>query len=502
MDIADFRTRIDEIDAKIVELFSERMDAVAEIAAYKKARGLPVRDAEREREKLASVASRSPDAIREYTDELYSVIMKLSRSYQEKLTGGAGLKCGLLGKTLGHSYSPAIHKMLGGYEYALYEKDEPEIEEFLKSGEWDGLNVTIPYKKTVLPFLDALGADAAKTGSVNTIIRKPDVALYGDNTDVYGFNALIGHSGIRAEGKKALVLGSGGASAAAVSALEALGAEAVVISRTGDNNYGNLEKHRDAELIINATPVGMYPENGVSPIDLRLFPECRGVLDAVYNPRKTALLLQAEKLGIPCEGGLYMLVAQAKRASALFTGISIPDSETERIFREIAFSTQNIVLIGMPGVGKSTVAAALGAITGRAVFDSDIEITRRTGFSPEEIIARDGETAFRDAEERIISELGKMSGAVIATGGGAVTREKNYASLRQNGIIVRLCRDISSLPDGGRPLSRKYGVSELYAEREALYRRFADIAVEIGPDAEGSARKVLSAVSEKVRGGA
>ena len=279
------------------------------------------------------------------------------------------LKCGLLGQKLGHSYSPAIHGMLADYDYQLFEREPEQLEDFLKNGDWDGINVTIPYKKAVLPYCAELSETARRIGSVNTIVRRPDGSLYGDNTDAYGFESLVRKSGIDVRGKKALVLGSGGASVTVVAVLKMLGAESVtVISRGGEDNYDNLAKHADARIIANTTPVGMYPNNGQAAVDLAQFPQCEGVLDVVYNPARTALLLHAEKLGIPCAGGLYMLVAQAKRSSELFTGSSIPDSEIGRIEKLLSGQMKNIVLVGMPSSGKSTLAAALGERLGLSLI--------------------------------------------------------------------------------------------------------------------------------------
>lgn len=409
------------------------------------------------------------------------------------------LYCGLLGKKLSHSYSPEIHKMLGRYKYDLFEKEEHEIESFFKNSTWDSINVTIPYKKTVIPYLDSLSDTAKKTGSVNTIIRDLDGKLYGDNTDVYGFCELLRHSGISVSNKKTLILGSGGASASIYAALEKLNAAPVVISRTGENNYNNLERHYDAEIIVNATPVGMYPNAGVSPLDLSVFPHCVGVLDAIYNPARTALLMQAEELGIPFENGLYMLVAQAKRSSELFTGIAIPDAATERIYRKLKASMENIVLIGMPGVGKTTLAKMLAARLGKRLLDSDTEITACTGSTPEQIITQNGEDAFRDIECAVIAELGKQSGAVIATGGGSVLRKENYPALHQNGTVIWIRRELSLLPDNGRPLSQKHSPEKLYSERKAKYAEFADLEIDIEEDADKSLEMILEALNREIK---
>ena len=402
------------------------------------------------------------------------------------------LKCGLLGQKLGHSYSPAIHGMLADYDYQLFEREPEQLEDFLKNGPWDGINVTIPYKKAVLPYCVELSETARRIGSVNTIVRRPDGSLYGDNTDAYGFECLVGKSGIDVRGKKALVLGSGGASVTVVAVLKMLGAESVtVISRGGEDNYDNLAKHADAQIIANTTPVGMYPNNGQAAVDLRRFPRCEGVLDVVYNPARTALLLQSEKLGIPCAGGLYMLVAQAKRSSELFTGSAIPDSEIGRIEKVLSGRMKNIVLVGMPSSGKSTLAAALGEKLGRPVYEADALIEQEAGMDIPAIFAQYGEEHFRALETEILGRLGKLSGAVISTGGGCVTREENYDLLHQNGTILWLQRGTEKLDKTGRPISLKSDLNELYRKREPMYRRFADTAVDNNGSVEATLEQIL-----------
>ena len=402
------------------------------------------------------------------------------------------MKCGLLGRTLGHSYSPAIHAQLGDYEYALYEKEPEELEDFLLHGDFHGLNVTIPYKKAVLPYCARLSAKARSLGSVNTLLRLPDGTLYGDNTDYDGFLSMVRQSGADVQGKKALVLGSGGASVTVQAVLRALGAEVVVISRHGTFNYVNLNLHADAAIIANTTPVGMYPHNGTSPLDLTLFPRCEAVFDVVYNPERTALMLQAEALGIPTCGGLHMLAAQAKRASEIWQDKTIPDSETVRIEALLRRSTRNIALIGMPGCGKSTVAAALGEALGREVCDSDALIEKLAGMPIPQIFATQGEDAFRRLETQAIAELGKRSGIILATGGGCVTRAENYPLLHQNSAIFWLQRDLSQLPTDGRPLSQTGKLEAMYALRRPLYERFADHVI----DNNGPLEDAVNAIKE------
>ena len=400
-------------------------------------------------------------------------------------------KCGLLGEKLGHSYSPTIHSKLGNYEYLLYERQPDQVEGFVKGGDWDGLNVTIPYKKAVIPFCTELSARAARIGSVNTMVRRKDGSIYGDNTDAYGFEKLIKHSKIQPEGKKTLVLGSGGASASVCAVLSELGADVTVISREGEDNYVNISRHGDAEIIVNTTPLGMYPKNGAAALDLRTFPKCAGVLDVVYNPARTALILQAEKLGIPCASGLYMLVAQAKGSAELFTGNAVDDGEIARIERELSRSMQNIVIIGMPGSGKTTISAELGKKLERPVYEADALIEEKAGMKIPELFRRFGEERFRELETQVLNELGKLSGAVISTGGGCVTREENYGLLHQNGCIIWLRRDVAALPTEGRPISLQSDMNDLYRRRLPMYRHFADCTADNNGDIEQTVRQIM-----------
>lgn len=386
---------------------------------------------------------------------------------------------GLLGETLGHSFSPQIHACLGDYEYKLFEVAPEDLGDFLRSGSFEGLNVTIPYKKAVMPYLAEISENAKAIGSVNTITVLPNGTLRGDNTDYDGFLYLVRRSGIAVNGKKALVLGTGGASLPVKKVLSDLGAREIIsISRTGENNYQNLEKHFDADLIVNTTPVGMYPNNLQAPLSLDGFSHLSGVLDIVYNPQKTQLILDAEQRGIPAFSGLTMLVAQAKRAAELFLNTNIDDRKNDEIYETLSRQMKNIVLVGMPGCGKSTVGKALAKRLSRPFFDADQEIVKRAGKSIPEIFQTEGEAGFRKIETEVLFDLCRQSGAVIATGGGAVTVPQNHDILRQNSFVVFLNRDIAVLPTNGRPLSEQNDLHEMFRQRLPLYRAVCDYEVD------------------------
>ncbi len=401
------------------------------------------------------------------------------------------MKCGLLGHKLGHSYSPQIHKLLADYPYALYETEPEALGDFLKSDAFTGLNVTIPYKKDVIPYCDELSPVAQKLGAVNTLVRR-NGKLIGHNTDYFGFQSLLADSGLSVSGKKVLVLGSGGASNTVCAVLKEQQAQVVIISRRGENHYGNLHLHRDASLIVNTTPVGMYPNTGISPVDPSLFPMLEGVLDVIYNPARTQLLLEAESRGLVAKNGLLMLVAQAWESAQWFCGMSLSQNLINEIHGILSRQMENIVLIGMPGSGKSTVGRLLAQKTGRPFVDADAVLSQQAGKSIPEIFAQEGEAHFRALETQVLSELGRQSGLIIATGGGCVTREENYPLLHQNGRIFCLNRSLEQLPTDGRPLSQKNSLSQMYTIREPLYLRFADAWIDNNTTPEDALIAILT----------
>ncbi len=406
------------------------------------------------------------------------------------------IEYGLLGAKLGHSYSKPIHNLLADYRYELYAVTPEELKELMVSRAFRGLNVTIPYKKDVIPYLDEVSDEVHEVGSANTLVMGADGKLRGYNTDLAGFLSMADRAGIMLTDKKVVILGSGGTSLTAQAAARRRRArEIVVVSRSGEVNYERLcAEHTDAQVIVNTTPVGMYPKNGESPIDLSAFPVCEGVLDVIYNPFHTALLQQAEEKGIPCENGLWMLVAQAKFAAEHFTGKQIPDEKIAEVYAKMRAEMSNLILTGMPGSGKSTVGRALAEKMGREFVDMDEVIVRIAGKSIPEIFADDGEEKFRAIETEAARQCGREKSLVIATGGGAVTREETMRALQQNGEILFLERPLEALPTDGRPLSQGGGdrLRAMYEVRLPLYRKYAAVSV----DNSGSLENTVKAAME------
>ena len=386
---------------------------------------------------------------------------------------------GLIGAHLQHSFSPAIHAQLGDYDYRLFELTESELPDFLQNGSFSGLNVTIPYKKTAMEYCSSLTPQAQRIGCVNTIVRQPDGSLLGHNTDYDGFAHLLHSAGADIQGKKVLVLGSGGASLTVRAVLHDLHAgEVIVISRAGNETYETIHRHHDAQFIVNTTPVGMYPNVGVSPICLDDFPRCQGVFDLIYNPASTQLLLDARRLDIPHANGLGMLVAQARAAAECFTGIKIPHSRVDELTATMERATKNIILIGMPGCGKSAIGRALSNILERPFVDTDALVTTHCGCSIPDLFATRGEEQFRTMEHQMLRSVSSGSGRIIATGGGIVTRTENHDPLHENATVVFLQRPLNQLPVAGRPISQSTSLSELYDVRLPLYRAACDLEVE------------------------
>jgi len=406
------------------------------------------------------------------------------------------MRAGLLGRKLGHSFSPRIHSFFGDYSYDLFEVEPEQLDAFMHGNTFDAMNVTIPYKKAVIPYCAELSPAAKAIGSVNTIVRREDGTLFGDNTDAAGFSAMLERLNLGCTGKKALVLGSGGASLTVQHVLREAGAQVIVISRSGEDNYENLDRHADAAILVNTTPVGMYPNCGESAVDLSRLPKLEAVLDLIYNPARTKILLDALEKNIPCIGGLTMLVEQARAASERFTGTSIPVEKSHEVLQVLAAETQSIVLIGMPGCGKSSIGRILAKMTGRKLVDADAAIVEKIGMSIPEFFAAHSEAEFRMVETEVLAELGKQSGLIIATGGGCVTQERNHRLLSQNGKLFFLKRELHLLPKAGRPLSQANSLERMYEVRLPLYRAFADAEIDNMASPEACAHKILEVYHE------
>lgn len=404
------------------------------------------------------------------------------------------MKYGLIGEKLGHSFSKIIHEKLGSYSYELKEIKKEELSDFMKSKDFIGINVTIPYKSEVIPYLDYIDEYAKAIGAVNTVINR-DGKLYGYNTDFCGMKMLIEKQGLDYKDKKVLILGSGGTSKTAFAVSKSLlASEVIIVSRSGEVNYSNLTAlHGDADYIINTTPCGMYPDNFSSPVDVSAFPKLKGVTDVVYNPLKTRLCIEAEEKGISCSSGLYMLVGQAVLACELFQDKKLDVKRlTDEIYEEILLDKKNIVLIGMPGSGKSTIGKALAESLKKSFVDTDELIVNSYGIISD-IFENHGEEYFRNCETEKVKEASKLNSTVIATGGGAVLRKENLSALRQNGIVFFLNRPIEDIvPTSDRPLSSDYeALKKRFDERYDIYVASADYEIAVDGVVENSVKKIM-----------
>jgi len=404
------------------------------------------------------------------------------------------MRCGLVGRKLAHSYSPEIHQSFNnGYTYDLIELEPDELDDFFTKGDFHGLNVTIPYKQAVIPYCKALSPAASAIGSVNTMRKLSGGGFFGDNTDIAGFKAMVNLSGISVSGKKVVVLGRGGSSLTVCYVLQEMGAGEIVVVSREDNRHDFLVDLSDTQVLVNTSPLGMYPNTGISPVSLDYFPQLTGVLDLIYNPARTQLMIEAEARGIPVLGGLSMLVEQAGAASEIFTGRAV---DTAGVIRTMRLHKENLILIGMPGCGKTTIGKLLADSIGKTFVDADAVLVEDVGMTIPEIFRLEGEEGFRKRETETLAKLGRESDLVIATGGGCVTRKENYAHLHQNGVIIFLERDLELLETQGRPLSQGGSLEAMYEKRLPLYRRFADGVVKNNSDVASVEQEIVLMVEK------
>ena len=478
-DLDKLRAEIDSIDRDILDAFERRTAISRLIGNVKRAEGKETFDASREEAIFEKIRNESGFESRPYTEDLYREIFRLSKIHQNKPAFG------VLGRSLPHTYSPEIHNLLdSSYTYSVIEREPDDLDELFSGKVFKGFNVTIPYKKEAAARCDILDDAAKETGSVNTVVFGNDGKTYGYNTDYYGFIYMLRRKDIDVAGKNVLVLGTGGAAAAVNYALKILGAGSVMsCGRSSEINYENVyEMASGAQIIVNTTPVGMYPDVNKKLLDLTRFAKLEACCDLIYNPSRTRFLQDAEDLGLKICGGLSMLVAQAYKASGFFKGdvegaekLGFEKNETiEQVIRTLKLKMRNITFIGMPGCGKTTMAKRISAITGRKLVDLDYAYRDKYGMTSAEAISGLGEDAFRDNECEVASEILPQSGLVISCGGGIVTRPENKFYVRCNSFVIYLERPLETLSDHNRPVSIQHGVEKLFSQRKDKYETWCD----------------------------
>lgn len=525
MKLDDIRRQIDKVDDEISKLYLKRMQLISEITDCKKQNAVPVEDKGREGDILRRITVGVDEENKKYIISLYEKIFHDSRQYQSehKLNnGGLNNDCDkkrracLIGKNLSYSFSKSIHEKMST-DYSVAEVSEDKLENFIKTNDYDFFNVTIPYKQKIMAYLDNVDESAKAIGCINTVVNSGGKKI-GYNTDVCGLNYLFTRNGMSIRDKNVVILGSGATSETARAVCEKMHAKKItVVGRKKENNYSNIDKLTDTQILINTTPVGTYPDCNGQIVDLKIFPNLQFVADVVYNPLRSRLILQAENLGIACSGGLAMLVCQAVKAeqiaynnnknfpykenkSELTNGdeiYGIADKEiVEDIIKKIYSEKQNIALIGMPSCGKTTIGKILAEKLNRPLVDIDDKIFSVQKRSASEIILTDGEEAFRQIEKQIIAEEATKFGVIIATGGGSVLLKENVAALKQNSFVVYLERDLALLDLNDRPLSTKNGVNALYEQRKDKYIEACDKKVKNDKSPDDVAEEIIRLYEE------
>lgn len=487
------RKMLDEIDSQIVYLLENRMKISEEIGIIKLNSNLKTEDSNREDEIIKKLENKIAPEFKSIIGSIYSDIFRESKKIISKVKD-ENFKFGLIGESLSHSKSKEIHESFGRYDYNLKNLKENEVEDFFKEKNFRGINITIPYKELSLKYLDQVDPFASEIGAVNTIVNK-DGELFGYNTDYLGFDYSLKYFGIDFMDKKILILGSGGASKMLQKLAADKGAKrVVVISRSGENNYDNLDKFSDFDIIINASPVGMYPNNMDCKVDLSKFNDLETVIDLIYNPLNTKLILDAKKLGIKTMNGLLMLVAQAFFAGELFLDEKLDESLIEKVYYKIKNDMENIIFVGMPSSGKTTMARLLSEKLKRELFDTDKLIEEREGKIPK-IFETKGEKYFRDIETKVLEEVSKKTGVIISSGGGTPLSEINRDLILQNSLVIYLDRDLKNLETEGRPLSKNLeALEKMYEDRNKIYEEISHIKIKVIEDKEKTLEKILEEI--------
>ncbi len=489
------RKNLDEIDSQVVHLLERRMKISKEIGILKLNNNLKTEDSGREDQVIKNLENKIAPEFKSSIKPIYGEIFRESKKIISRVKD-ENFKFGLIGESLSHSKSKEIHQLFERYDYNLKNLKPSEVEGFFEKKNFRGINVTIPYKELSIKYLDQVDPLAREIGAVNTIVNK-DGELFGYNTDYLGFDYSLKYFDLDLKDKKILILGSGGASKMVQKLVAERGAKRlVVISRRGENNYENLGKFNDFNVIINASPVGMYPNNMECKVDLKIFKNLEAVIDLIYNPLNTKLILDGKKLGIKTMNGLLMLVAQAFFAAELFLDEQLDESLIEKIYFKIKSDMENIALVGMPSCGKTTMARLLSEKLNRDYFDTDKLIQEREGKIPE-IFENKGEKYFRDFETKVLEEVSKKTGIIIATGGGTPLREINRDLLLQNSLVIYLDRDIKNLETEGRPLSKNLETLEkMYGERNKIYQDISHIKIKVIEDKERTLEKILEEIKK------
>lgn len=498
-ELEQYREQIDALDAELLRLFVQRMETARAIGEYKRQNGLPVTDEQRRQQILEAARTQCPPQWAQYAEKLFETLTAAERDCQHSVCGSRAESYsgfGLLGENPEHSCLPLLHTFYGEYEYRLFATAPSRLEAFVRAADFRGVNVAAEYQQEVIPCLDELSELAERTRSVTLIVKNAAGRLVGHNTDYDGFAEMMKYEGVSFAGKSVMILGDGAASRTLAAYAEDNGARCVhAVGSSGPLDYEHAYEKRDTQIIVNTTPIGRYPDNDSLPIDISAFMALETVIDTIHNPLRTRLYSEAEKLGVRAVGGLYMLVAQAKRSAELFCGLPVEHARMAEVYAKMTRRLQNIVLIGMPGCGKSSIGKRLARLLGKQHVDTDKLVAERAQKSIEDVFAEDGEPAFRELESAVIAEVSGRGGCVISTGGGSVLRGENVDRLKQNGKLVWIDRAVSALEISDRHLlTDPESVKRLYAQRRPIYQSAADLIVKNRTSTQIAAKEIAKMI--------